>query len=159
MLWMAIGAIAISRAVVCVHPRGPPNSSRTLWVKPRAIDSPTSPRYASTIDTHSVCGCISNSTDRVADRHVRETDDELDLHVMDRDRVGVVGDVQVRRLLVADRAAEQQPVAVFVGRHAVGAHPVLALVQHLHAVGIGRQDRPVVEHRRRAESGVDIGSR
>ena len=40
--WIATGAIACSRAVVWVQPRGPPNSSRTLLMKPRAIDRPTS---------------------------------------------------------------------------------------------------------------------
>ena len=37
------GPIASSSAVVWVQPRGPPNSSRTLCVKPRVIDSPTRP--------------------------------------------------------------------------------------------------------------------
>jgi hypothetical protein len=40
---VATGPMASSSAVVWVHPRGPPNSSRTLWVKPRLIDSPTRP--------------------------------------------------------------------------------------------------------------------
>ena len=31
------GAIACNRAVICVQPLGPPNSSRTLWVNPRAM--------------------------------------------------------------------------------------------------------------------------
>ena len=42
VLCIAIGAIAWSRAVVWLHPLGPPKSSRTVLVNPRAIDSPTS---------------------------------------------------------------------------------------------------------------------
>ena len=40
----------------------------------------------------------------------REGDLQLDLHVVDGERVGVVVDVHPRRLLVAHRAADQQPV-------------------------------------------------
>lgn len=42
--WTATGPIASSSAVVCVHPRGPPKSSRTRPEKPRAIESPSSER-------------------------------------------------------------------------------------------------------------------
>ena len=59
---VATGPIASSRAVVCVHPRGPPNSSRTLCVNPRVIDRPTRPWYVSTMSTHVVCGWASNTT-------------------------------------------------------------------------------------------------
>ena len=40
--------------------------------------------------------------------------------MVDRQRLGVVGDVEVRRLLVAHRAADQQPVGGAVGRRARG---------------------------------------
>ena len=72
----------------------------------------------------------------------RVGDVEVDLHVVHRQRVGIVGEEQARRLLVAHRAADQQ--AVLGG--AVGAHAVLAVVEHLEPVGVGREDRVGAEH-------------
>ena len=64
---------------------------------------------------------------RLDDLERREADLEIDLHVVDRQRLIVVGDVEVRWFLVAHRAADQEPV---VGE-AEGAHAVLTIVQHV----------------------------
>jgi hypothetical protein len=54
----------------------------------------------------------------------------------------------VRRLLIAHRAAEQHTIArVAFGWQAVRADPVLALVEHVEPVRIGRQDRARIEQR------------
>jgi hypothetical protein len=62
--WISAGPMACSSAVTCAQPRGPPNSSRSLCVKPRAIDSPTSFPYASVIAGHAGWGWVSNTTSK-----------------------------------------------------------------------------------------------
>ena len=89
-----------------------------------------------------VCGWASKSTSRVDDLHRRVGDLQVDEHVVHRQRLGVVGEVQARRLLVADRAADQQPI---VGE-AVGADPVLAVVEDVEAVGVRGDDVVGAEH-------------
>ena len=80
----------------------------------------------------------------------READLEIDLHVVDRQRLVVAGDVEVRWLLVAHCAANQQPVRGESER----AHAVFAVVQRSEvadvidvavAVAIGGQDRTGVK--------------
>ncbi len=66
-------------------------------------------------------GGVSLEVDRdVDDLEVRERDLEADQHVMDRHRLGGVGDIQAGRLLVAHAALDQQAVARPCGRRARG---------------------------------------
>ena len=72
----------------------------------------------------------------------RKRDLEVDLHVVDRQRLVVVGDVEVRWLLVAHRTADQQPL----GGESEGAHAVFAVVQHVELADVidrrrSRRDR------------------
>ncbi len=85
--------------------------------------------------------------DRGADDLERgERDLEIDLHVVDRQRVRVDVDVQPRRLLIAHRAADQQQIVPL----AEGPDAVLAIVEHFERFAVvaergGRQDRAGVE--------------
>ena len=91
---------------------------------------------------HVVCGWASKLDPGVDDLERRVGDLEIDVHVVHRQRFVVVGEVQPRRLLVAHRAADEQPV---VGE-AVRADPVLAVVEDVEAVRVGRDDGVGAEH-------------
>ena len=88
--------------------------------------------------------------DGIDDHELGERDRERQLHVVDDQRLGVVGDVEARWLLVADAALDEQPV----GCEAIGAHAVLAIVEDRQgALWRGRQDRVGAERRH----AVDVG--
>ena len=75
-----------------------------------------------------------------------ECDLEVDLHVVDRQRVRVDVDIQPRRLLVADRTVDQQQVVTLAER----PDTVLTVVEHLERFAVvaergGGQDRVGVE--------------
>ena len=70
----------------------------------------------------------------VDDLQRRVGDLELDDHVVHRQRFVVVVEVQAGRLLVTDRTADEQPI----GGEAVGADPVLTVVEDVEAVRVGR---------------------
>jgi hypothetical protein len=100
----------------------------------------------------SAVGMGLESHRRLQDLERREPDLQIDLHVVNCQRLVVVGDVEVRRFLVADRAADQEAA----GGHAEGAHAVLAIVQHIEVTDVVdavvpgvvvRQDRSGVEGR------------
>lgn len=80
------------------------------------------------------------------DLHRRERHLEVDLHVVDRQRVRVDLDVEPWRLLITDGTTDQEEIVTLAER----TDPVLAIVEHLErraAVvgGIEGQDRRVVE--------------
>ena len=72
---------------------------------------------------------------RRSDLEAREGDLHRELHVMDRERIGIVVEVQPRWLLVPDRPLDEETV---VGEP-VRPHPVLPVVQHGRIPGWGRR--------------------
>ena len=79
--------------------------------------------------------CIDDLQRRVGDLQVDE-------HVVHRQRLGIVVEVQTWWLLIADRAADEQPI---VGE-AVGADPILAIVEDVEAVRVRGDDGVGAEH-------------